>query len=75
MNTIHANELRQRGMTLIELMISLLLSLIVVGGVLQIFTGNRETYTFNEGLARIQESGRIAIETLNRRLRMAGYLG
>ncbi len=66
---------RQRGVTLVELMIAMLLGLVLIAGIIQVFLGNRQTYQFNEDLARIQENARFAIDTLNYRTRMAGYMG
>ncbi len=65
----------QRGMTLIELMIALVLGLILIAGVIQIFIANRATYAFNEGLARIQEHGRFALDHIAHTTRMGGYVG
>lgn len=65
----------QRGVTLIELMVAMLLGLILTAGAIQVFISNRTTYGFNEGLARLQENGRFAIDMLNYRVRMAGYVG
>jgi type IV pilus assembly protein PilW len=61
--------------TLVELMVSLVLGLLITGGVLQVFAANRASYEFNDGLSRLQENGRFALDTLNYRLRMAGYFG
>src|SRR5690606_29784673 len=66
---------RQRGVTLVELMVAMLLGLILTGGAIQVFIGNRAAYDFNEGLARLQENGRFAIDSLSFRTRMAGYFG
>jgi len=65
----------QRGVTMIELMIALLLGIVLTGGTIQIFISNRATYAFNEGLARLQENGRFALDTLSYHARLAGYLG
>jgi type IV pilus assembly protein PilW len=65
----------EAGVTLIELMVALLLGLILIGGAIQVFTSNRAAYGFNEGFSRLQENGRFALDTLNFRGRMAGYLG
>jgi type IV pilus assembly protein PilW len=66
---------RQRGVTLVELMVSLVLALLITGGVLQVFAANRASYEFNDGLSRLQENGRFALDTLSYRLRLAGYFG
>ncbi|HBA64856.1 MAG TPA: pilus assembly protein PilW [Methylococcaceae bacterium] len=66
---------RQSGMTLVEIMISLLIGAFLLGGVLQIFTNTKQTYRMQEGLSRMQENARFALDTLNHDLRMAGYQG
>jgi len=65
----------QRGMTLIEVMISITISLILLAGVMQIFSSNKETYRVQDAMARIQEGGRFAVNFLTKDLRMAGYMG
>lgn len=66
---------RQRGVTLVELMIALLLGLLLTAGIIQVFVGNRTTYAYNDGLSRIQENGRFALEFMAHSTRMAGYTG
>ncbi len=66
---------REAGVTLIELMIAMLLSLVLLGGMIQIFVGNRATYAFNEGLSRLQENARFALDYVSNETRMAGYVG
>ena len=66
---------QQKGMTLIELMIALTLSLILMAGVLQIFIGNKQTYNVQDAMARLQESGRFAMRFITKDLRMAGFTG
>ncbi len=65
---------RQRGLTLIEIMVALLIGSFLLAGVLQIFIVNRQTYRVQENLSRIQENGRFAIDYLNRYIRLAGYI-
>lgn len=66
---------RQRGLTLIELMIALVLGSMLMIGAVQLFSGMRSAYQLNEGLSRVQEAGRFAVDILSQDLRMAGYLG
>jgi type IV pilus assembly protein PilW len=66
---------QQNGMTLIEIMIALTLSLLLIGGVIQLFLTSKQTFRMNEALARVQESGRLALDNVSRDLRMAGYQG
>lgn len=65
----------QRGVTLIELLISMLLGLAVVAGIMQIFGSNRATYQFNDGLSRIGENVRFAFDHIAFGARMAGNRG
>lgn len=69
------NKAYQAGMTLIEIMIALLIGAFLVGGVLQIFIGSKQTYRMQEGLSRLQENGRFALDFLAKDIRMAGFMG
>jgi type IV pilus assembly protein PilW len=76
-NRIHFQRThgRQAGVTLVELMISLLLGLLLTAGIIQVFAGNRVTYAFNDGLSRIQENARFSLDHIAYNARMAGYSG
>jgi type IV pilus assembly protein PilW len=63
------------GMTLIELMISMVLGLIVIGGVVSVVLANKQSYRTNEGLSQVQESARTAFELMARDVRQAGVNG
>lgn len=64
-------RLSQGGFSLIELMISLVLGLLVVGAASGIFLSNQRTYRATESLSRIQENARIAFELMARDVREA----
>jgi type IV pilus assembly protein PilW len=66
---------RQAGVTLVELMISLLLGLLLTVAIVQVFIGNRVTFAFNDGLSRIQENARFSLDHIAYHTRMAGYKG
>ena len=66
---------RQRGLTLIEVMVALTLSLILTAGVVQIFSGTRSTYRFQEALSGVQENGRFVLQQMARQIRQLGYSG
>lgn len=70
-------EQRRRilGLTLVELMVAMTIALILLLAVTRLFVTSRSTYTLEEGLARVQEGGRFAIEFLSQDIRMAGYAG
>lgn len=64
-----------RGFSLVELMVAMTLSLILLGGVIAIFSSSRTTYETTDRLSRIQESGRFALDSMVRDLRATGYVG
>ena len=66
---------RQSGVTLVELLIAMLIGAFLVGGILQVFAGARQTYRVHDATSRMQESGRMALEVLARDIRMADFWG
>jgi len=62
----------QAGFSLVEFMIALTLGLVVLLAVGSIFIGSQQTYRVQEDNARIQESGRYALEMIGRSIRQAG---
>lgn len=66
---------RQKGLSLVELMIAITLGLILMSGVVKVFLSSKDTYSTQQALSRIQETGRLAIEFVSRDIRMAGYNG
>lgn len=66
---------RQAGLSLVELMIAITLGLVLMTGVVQIFMSSKTVFSTQQGLSRIQETGRLAIEFLSRDIRMAAYYG
>lgn len=66
---------RQRGLTLIELMISITVGLVIVSALSYLYVGSRGTYRVNDNLARMQETGRFALDWISRDLRGIGFMG
>jgi len=66
---------RQRGLSLVELMLALALGIIVVTGIVQLFVGNSRTYGLISGQSRMQENARYALEFVSHAARNAGFLG
>ncbi len=64
---------RQLGVTLIELMISMLIGIFLIGGLYTVFEKTKSSYRYQNGLVQIQEQGRFAITFLTQSLRIAGY--
>lgn len=63
----------QRGLSLVELMVALVISLFLTAGVIQLFIGSKQTYRFHDALSRLQENGRLALDTMAADIRMAGF--
>ncbi len=63
----------ERGFTLVELMVAMVIGLILLGGVYTVFFSSVTTYRQTAGLSRLQENGRFALELLGQELRNAGY--
>ncbi len=63
------------GFSIVELMIAMLISLILMAGVIQIFTGTKSTFITQEGTSRLQENARFALGRLSEDISAAGYLG
>lgn len=67
--------MQQRGLTLVELMLSLVIGMVLSLGVCQLYLGSTVSALQDAQLARLQESARYALRYLDRELTMAGYLG
>jgi type IV pilus assembly protein PilW len=63
---------QQRGFSLVELMVALVLGLIVIGGVVNIFLTNQQASRSNEDLSRMQEGARLSFELMAREVRQVG---
>ena len=77
MNTLNrkVTTRKQSGFALVELLIAMLIGLVLVGGIMQIFSSSRQTHRVHEATARMQESGRMALEVISRDIRMADFWG
>lgn len=65
---------RQRGFSLIELLIAVTLGLVVLLAVTNVFISSRQSFRTQEGLAQIQETGRLLNYLVYPYIRLAGYL-
>lgn len=66
---------RQRGVSLIELMVALLIGLFLIFGAVTIYQQSRTTFRTTEAVARLQETARLAFDVLEADVRMASYWG
>lgn len=66
---------RAEGFTLVELMVALAISLLLLTGVVAIFSTSRVSYESTDQLSRIQETGRFALDLMSRHIRASGFSG
>lgn len=64
-----------RGLSLIELMVSLVIGLVIVLGVTQIFISAKNTYISQNASAAMQEDARYALSRMVQEIRMVGMFG
>ena len=65
----------QRGFSLVEILVALVISLVLLAGVWNVFLASRQSYRTNEALSLVQDNGRYAAGLLARELRLTGYKG
>lgn len=65
----------QTGLTLVELMIAMILSLLILAAIIQVFITNNQSYRVTEAHSRLQENARFSLNTLSKDIRSAGYTG
>ncbi len=70
----HKNH-HQLGVSLVELLIAMTLGLILLAGMIAVFSGNKRSAELNTAMANIQENARFALNALSKDIRMAGYQG
>jgi type IV pilus assembly protein PilW len=64
---------RQYGLTLVEIMVAITISLLLLAGVIQIFLSNKASHGLQNGMGRLQEDVRAAMDVLDLNIGMAGY--
>ncbi len=66
---------KNNGYTLLELLVANALGLMVLAGVVQVFSANSQSIRVLNANTNVQEGGRIGLELLSRDIRMADYWG
>ncbi|NNC97054.1 MAG: prepilin-type N-terminal cleavage/methylation domain-containing protein [Gammaproteobacteria bacterium] len=69
------NQMRkkQKGLTLIELLIAIAIGVFLLLAVTSIFNATRRSFDLQDNLAEMSEVARFSIDTINWHTRMAGY--
>jgi len=63
------------GLTLVEMMVAVGISVFLGAGFIQMFVANNQTYNLSESIGRIQENSRYTLDKLKREIQMAGFTG
>ncbi len=66
---------KQQGLTLIEILVAMAISLLLLAGVIQILASSKASYRINEAQSRLQENGRFALQMMTADIRAAGFWG
>jgi type IV pilus assembly protein PilW len=71
----YVQRAHEHGFSIIELMVSVAISLLLLAGVVTMFVGSKQSYETTERLSRIQENGRYALDQIVDDLRASGFQG
>lgn len=63
------------GLSLVELMVSMVIALVVLAGVIQSFVASKKSFIQESEVAYIQENARFAVDLITRDIRQAGNWG
>ena len=66
---------RQRGMTLVELMVAMLIGTVLIGGAISVYIQSRANFRTADSVARLQENVRFALDALEPDIRLARFWG
>ena len=66
---------RQKGLTLVELMVAMAIGSFLMIGAVQIYNQSRQAFVVNEAITRVQETAQFAMDTIEADLRLASHWG
>ncbi len=66
---------RMVGLTLVELLVSIALSILLMTGAISIFIASKESFNVGEDLSRVQENIRFITSRIFKDVTLAGYVG
>jgi type IV pilus assembly protein PilW len=65
----------QRGLSVVELLISLVIGMAVIAGSIQVVVSSKRSFMDQDEVSFIQANARYALDLMSKDIRMAGYLG
>jgi type IV pilus assembly protein PilW len=66
---------QQRGLSIVELLISLVIGMAVIAGAIQVMVSSKRSFMDQDEVSFIQTNARYALDLMGKDIRMAGYLG
>lgn len=72
MSRTRNRDIHQHGFTIIEILVALVISLILLMGVINIFLASKQSYTLQNGVSRMQENARYALDIMADSITRAG---
>ena len=66
-------SLKNRGVTLIELLVALVISSILIAAFYRLFISQQQTYSVQEQVTDMQQNARVGINRMMSEIRMAGF--
>ncbi|KJZ00873.1 PilW family protein [Pseudoalteromonas ruthenica] len=66
---------KQLGLTLVEMMVSLLVGAVILAGVMFTYVGMKATTNDTMSIGELQETGRLALEIISSDIQQAGFWG
>ncbi len=67
--------MRTRGLSLLELLVALAIGSVLIIGAVTVYVRCSAVYAVNESIARLQETARFALNTLEPEIQLAGHWG
>ncbi len=75
MNIKNTKGIQQRGFSLVEMMLAMLIGIIIMGGILSVYTNTRDLQRSSEDQVNLVTDARFVLETIGYDIRHAGVLG
>ena len=68
-------RIRERGLSLIELMVAMAIGAVLIFGATDVYINSRNSYGVNENVTRLQETARYAMSVIEPDVRMSNFWG
>lgn len=66
---------KEKGFSLIELMIAMVIGLLLLGGIVSVFSSSRKSFDLTQDISVVQQGARYSIDEISRNIRIAGFQG